>query len=86
MCRDTTIRSFCNCIKCLSLYLQFYEMCLILVRFQADNWNKFKNICAKEIGMKMKQKEPLGDDGTVPQEVLDKMIKQTVIADEIRVS
>lgn len=57
----------------------------IEVRYQADNWNKFRNICAKEIGMKMKRKEPIGDDNSVPQEVLDKMLKQSISADDIRV-
>lgn len=27
---------------------------LLLARFQADNWNKLKNVCSKEIGEKMK--------------------------------
>ena len=66
------------------MYLHAY-LC-IQVRYQADNWNKFRNICAKEIGMKMKRKEPVGDDDSVSQELLDKMVKQTIIADEIRVS
>jgi len=25
-----------------------------IVRFQADNWNKLRRICSKEIGVKMK--------------------------------
>lgn len=37
------------------------------LRHRADNFNKLKNLCSKEIGEKMKKKEPLGDDGTVPQ-------------------
>lgn len=31
------------------------------LRHKADNWNKFKNVCSKEIGEKMKKKEPVGD-------------------------
>lgn len=36
------------------------------LRHCADNFNKLKNLCSKEIGEKMKKKEPLGDDDTVP--------------------
>ncbi|XP_058859747.1 serine--tRNA ligase, cytoplasmic-like [Acipenser ruthenus] len=35
-------------------------------RFRADNLNKMKNLCSKTIGEKMKKKEPVGDDDTVP--------------------
>lgn len=31
-------------------------------RHRADNLNKVKNVCSKEIGEKMKKKEPVGDD------------------------
>lgn len=41
------------------------------LRHRADNFNKLKNLCSKEIGEKMKKKEPLGDDDTVPQEIAD---------------
>ena len=30
-------------------------------RFEADNWNKLKNMASKAIGEKMKKKEPVGD-------------------------
>jgi seryl-tRNA synthetase len=30
-------------------------------RFEADNWNKLKNMASKAIGEKMKAKEPVGD-------------------------
>nr|XP_033775074.1 serine--tRNA ligase, cytoplasmic [Geotrypetes seraphini] len=36
-------------------------------RFQADNLNKLKNLCSKTIGEKMKKKEPMGDDETIPE-------------------
>ncbi|XP_069489760.1 serine--tRNA ligase, cytoplasmic [Ambystoma mexicanum] len=36
-------------------------------RFQADNLNKLKNQCSKSIGEKMKKKEPMGDDDTIPE-------------------
>ena len=36
------------------------------LRHELDNWNKLKNLCSKEIGKKMKNKEPVGDDDQVP--------------------
>ena len=54
------------------------------VRFQMDNWNKLKNICSKEIGAKMKKKEPVGDDSTLPEELVQKLDNLT--AEELRVS
>lgn len=41
------------------------------LRHRADNFNKLKNLCSKEIGEKMKRKEPLGDDDTIPQTIAD---------------
>jgi len=41
------------------------------LRFQADNWNKLKNLCSKTIGLKMKNKEPVGDETVVLPEGLD---------------
>ncbi|KAB5546475.1 hypothetical protein PHYPO_G00072480 [Pangasianodon hypophthalmus] len=38
-------------------------------RFIADNLNKAKNLCSKSVGEKMKKKEPVGDDETLPEEV-----------------
>ncbi|XP_066559136.1 serine--tRNA ligase, cytoplasmic [Amia ocellicauda] len=38
-------------------------------RFRADNLNKMKNLCSKTIGEKMKKKEPVGDDDSLPAEV-----------------
>ncbi|KAL1452861.1 hypothetical protein WDU94_007049 [Cyamophila willieti] len=35
-------------------------------RHNADNFNKFKNLCSKVIGEKMKAKEPVGDSSTLP--------------------
>uniref|UniRef100_A0A8C2XDM5 serine--tRNA ligase n=1 Tax=Cyclopterus lumpus TaxID=8103 RepID=A0A8C2XDM5_CYCLU len=37
-------------------------------RFTADNLNKAKNLCSKSIGEKMKRKEPVGEDESVPEE------------------
>lgn len=40
------------------------------LRHKADNWNKLKNVCSKEIGEKMKKKEPQGDvNEDVPEDV-----------------
>jgi seryl-tRNA synthetase len=41
----------------------------ITVRFRADLLNKLKKVCSKEIGEKMKKKEPVGDDTTIPDEI-----------------
>eukprot|EP00731_Ephydatia_muelleri_P037988 Em0621g1a len=38
-----------------------------------DNWNKLKNLCSKEIGTKMKNKEPQGDDDQVPASISEKL-------------
>lgn len=43
------------------------------LRHRADNFNKLKNLCSKEIGEKMKRKEPLGDDDTVSQAIVDNL-------------
>ncbi|XP_044531866.1 serine--tRNA ligase, cytoplasmic isoform X1 [Gracilinanus agilis] len=39
-------------------------------RFRADNLNKLKNLCSKTIGEKMKKKEPVGDNESLPESVL----------------
>ncbi|XP_051907190.1 serine--tRNA ligase, cytoplasmic isoform X2 [Hippocampus zosterae] len=36
-------------------------------RFTADNLNKAKNLCSKSIGEKMKRKEPVGEDESIPE-------------------
>ncbi|XP_074706399.1 serine--tRNA ligase, cytoplasmic isoform X1 [Strix aluco] len=36
-------------------------------RFRADNLNKLKNLCSKTIGDKMKKKEPVGTDESIPE-------------------
>lgn len=41
------------------------------LRHKADNFNKLKNVCSKEIGEKMKKKEPQGDPAEcVPRDVV----------------
>ena len=54
-----------------------------VVRFQLDNWNKLRNICAKEIGQKMKEKELVGDDDSLPEEIVKKL--DSLTAEDIRV-
>lgn len=40
-------------------------------RSKADNWNKLKNLCSKEIGDRMKKKLPLGDEAEpIPAEIV----------------
>lgn len=39
------------------------------LRYRADLLNKLKNVCSKEIGEKMKKKEPVGDDESIPEDV-----------------
>lgn len=41
------------------------------LRHRADNFNKLKNLCSKVIGEKMKKKEPVGNDDSVPQDLAD---------------
>uniref|UniRef100_A0A3B5LEC9 serine--tRNA ligase n=1 Tax=Xiphophorus couchianus TaxID=32473 RepID=A0A3B5LEC9_9TELE len=51
-------------------------------RFSADNLNKAKNLCSKSIGEKMKKKEPVGDDESVPEEAqnLEDLTAETLSA------
>lgn len=41
------------------------------LRFRADLLNKMKNVCSKEIGDKMKRKEPVGEDENVSEDILN---------------
>ncbi|KAF7401304.1 hypothetical protein HZH68_007124 [Vespula germanica] len=43
------------------------------LRHRADNLNKVKNLCSKEIGEKMKKKEPIGDSDVVPEEIVNNL-------------
>lgn len=40
-------------------------------RFRADNLNKLKNLCSRTIGEKMKKKEAVGNDESLPEDVLN---------------
>ncbi|KAI4493900.1 PREDICTED: serine--tRNA ligase, cytoplasmic [Polistes canadensis] len=51
------------------------------LRHRADNLNKVKNLCSKEIGEKMKKKEPIGDSDVVPDEIsnnLDNLVSDNL--------
>ena len=39
--------------------------------FQADNWNKLKNMASKAIGEKMKKKEPVGDSDALEDSIVN---------------
>ncbi|XP_031825415.1 seryl-tRNA synthetase [Nomia melanderi] len=43
------------------------------LRHKADNFNKLKNVCSKEIGEKMKKKEAIGTDSTVSEDILENL-------------
>ena len=38
-----------------------------------DNWNKLRNMCSREIGARMKKKEPVGEDDTLPEGIMEKL-------------
>lgn len=47
-------------------------------RGRADNWNKLKNLCSKEVGEKMKKKQPPGDENEpVPDDIVANLIDVT---------
>ncbi|XP_076164503.1 seryl-tRNA synthetase [Ptiloglossa arizonensis] len=43
------------------------------LRHKADNLNKLKNVCSKEIGERMKRKEAVGSDDIVPIDILENL-------------
>lgn len=51
-------------------------------RHVADNLNKVKNLCSKAIGEKIKNKEPLGGDDSVPHDVIEKL--NTLTIDDVK--
>lgn len=66
--------------------INFQSFVIVLsVRYEADNWNKFRNMCAKQIGIKIKQKEPAGEDSNIPSEVLEKLYKQAITTEDFMV-
>ena len=63
-----------------------YVICPFLlhtVRFQADNWNKLRNLCSKEIGVRMKQNEAVGEDDSLPEKITAKL--DALTADDLKV-
>ncbi|XP_047996635.1 serine--tRNA ligase, cytoplasmic [Leguminivora glycinivorella] len=53
------------------------------LRFEADNLNKLKNVCSKEIGLKMKAKQAAGpEDQEVPAEISSNLIN--LVADQLK--
>lgn len=53
------------------------------LRHEADNLNKLKNVCSKEIGLKMKAKEaPGAEDQAVPSEVADNL--SNLVGDQLK--
>ena len=42
-----------------------------MIRFEADNWNKLKNMASKAIGEKMKKKEPVGDSDSLEDSLVE---------------
>ena len=57
---------FLKMLNCLVMFLH-----LPLIRFEADNWNKLKNMASKAIGEKMKKKEPVGDSDSLEDSLVE---------------
>ena len=52
------------------------------LRYRGDSLNKLKNTSSKEIGLKMKNKEPQGDSDVLPSGLLEKLTELS--ADDIK--
>ncbi|XP_076283893.1 seryl-tRNA synthetase isoform X1 [Lasioglossum baleicum] len=52
------------------------------LRHKADNFNKLKNVCSKEIGERMKKKEAVGTDGIVSEDILGNL--DTLTSDNLK--
>lgn len=52
------------------------------LRHKADNLNKLKNVCSKEIGEKMKRKEPVGKGDTAPKDILKNL--ENLVLDNLK--
>lgn len=53
------------------------------LRFQLDNCNKLKNKASKEIGEKMKKKEPIGDD-VLPDGLEESLANMSITEDQFK--
>ena len=51
-------------------YYHINKFFLTVKMFQADNWNKLKNMASKAIGEKMKKKEPVGDSDALEDSIV----------------
>ena len=52
------------------------------LRHKADNLNKLKNVCSKEIGEKMKKKEAVNGDDNVPKDVFENL--ENLVASDLK--
>ena len=52
------------------------------LRHKADNFNKLKNVCSKEIGERMKRKEAVGSDDTIPKDILESL--ENLVLDNLK--
>ena len=77
--------SVSSCGKGLAVSLTKYTSSIspTPVRFQTDNWNKLRNLCSKEIGAKMKRKEAVGEDDSLPGEITAKL--DSLTAEDLKV-
>ena len=52
------------------------------LRHKADNFNKLKNVCSKEIGERMKRKEAVGSDDAIPKDILESL--ENLVLDNLK--
>jgi len=69
-------RRFCD-VEMVDRILQ-YDKKWREARHKADNCNKLKNMASKAIGEKMKKKEPQGEDGSLPEEIISGLFDLTL--------
>ena len=61
--RFCNVESVDKIVECDNLWRQ--------AKFEADNWNKLKNMASKVIGEKMKKKEPVGDNDSLEDSLVE---------------
>ena len=49
-----------------------------LARFNADNLNRLANLCSKAIGDKMKKKQDVGKDATLPNDITRDLLQLNI--------
>ncbi|KAJ8895851.1 hypothetical protein PR048_001190 [Dryococelus australis] len=52
------------------------------LRFTADNFNKLKNVCSKAVGEKMKKKEMISGEDSIPNTIVEKM--DSLVLDDLK--